>query len=454
MPSNAPLGLVSLQLAFNGQKSNPSPVRIVNSSFGTLGANSAGFGPSVVLNFVAQDQQPVNSLTVSASPGQVVTLYGTGLGPGLNPDNVAPLAGNLLTPVEIWVGGQAVAPSDILYSGRSPCCSGLDQLVFRIPPKAPLGCYVPVLIRTDKAVLSNATTVAIQAPGVNTCADSQNPFTSLYQSAGKVGAILLSRLQFLAQVDLDQPLSFSVDYGFASFSEENGSQFSYNSRLAFPPPGSCTVYTGAQDMLADATLPGTLPSVRFLDAGATLNTSGTGGSRSILRYGNPGDYGGLFGTDLAGLSLPSLFLNPGSFQISGTGGADVGSLQATVNVAPILKFAGLAGIAAVNRSQDLTLTWEAPDASAQLILIAGSNYDVPTDSSSAFFCTALPSDRSLTVPSWILSALPASRTKRHQSHGRLLMGTASFGPAVTNVTGVKAVQTISISAKGQSVLFR
>src|SRR5260370_9241213 len=41
MPSNAPLGLASVQVTNNGLRSNPSPVTIVNSSFAAY-ANTAG----------------------------------------------------------------------------------------------------------------------------------------------------------------------------------------------------------------------------------------------------------------------------------------------------------------------------------------------------------------------------------------------------------------------------
>jgi uncharacterized protein (TIGR03437 family) len=452
MPSNAPLGVVSLQLTFNGQRSNPSPVRVVNSSFGSFSANSAGFGPGIVQNFVSPAEQPINSLAVSATPGQVVTLWGTGLGPGLNPDNVAPAAGSLPTPIEIWVGSVPIAAADILYSGRTPCCSGIDQIVFRIPANAPPGCYVPVFVRTDRTVVGNSTTIAIRAPGSDSCADPANPFTAAYRAGGKLGAVLLSRIQFLAQVDLDTALSFSGDFGKASFSEENGSQFFFNSYYSYPPPGSCTVYTRGGNVFTEGQ-PGGPATVRPLDAGAGLTLTGPGGSVPLLKTGFP-DYGGLLGAQVTGSTFPPLFLAPGNFSVNGPGGADVGSMQIPITVSPALNFASLAGLVSIPRDRDLPLAWEAPPASDSLVVVMGGNYDLPTDSSAAFFCSASPSDRGMTIPSWVLSALPASRAKRYQSQGLLFMGSYSFGSASTTVSGVRAVQPVSIGVRGQSVLFR
>src|SRR5690348_2252383 len=45
MPSNAPLGAVSIRVTFNGIPGLPSPARVVNASFGIIAANSGGFGP-------------------------------------------------------------------------------------------------------------------------------------------------------------------------------------------------------------------------------------------------------------------------------------------------------------------------------------------------------------------------------------------------------------------------
>jgi uncharacterized protein (TIGR03437 family) len=113
MPSTAPLGLVSVRVTFNGVPSNPSPVNVVNSSVGILGAQ----GPGVIQNFNSQTDQPVNTPFIPATPGQLVILWATGLGPVTFPDNVTPTSGSLPTPIEVWVGGQSV--TNIQYDGRS-----------------------------------------------------------------------------------------------------------------------------------------------------------------------------------------------------------------------------------------------------------------------------------------------------------------------------------------------
>ena len=456
MPSNAPLGLVSVQVTYNGVKSNPSPVNVVNSSFGTFAANSGGYGPSIVFNFVSQTQQPNNSLTSTAKPGQVVTLWGTGLGPVNGPDNVAPAAGNLPTPVEVFVGGQAVAAKDIQYSGRSPCCSGIDQIVFKIPANAPQGCYVPVLVRTEGSVVSNATTIAIQAQGAK-CSDPANPFSPVYLSPGKTGTFVLARLNFTVQVDISQPAQGSVDDGFATFRQETGGPFFFNSFFSLPPPGACTVYTGQGNLLTEGPLPGSNATGKLLDAGASLSVTGAKGTLQIPQINNSfQNYYTHLGAVLPNLQqLPLLFLDPGSYTIAGTGGADVGPFQAKINVLAPLGYPSLASTYNVNRAQGITLNWAAPDPRVAAVAILGANYDLPTDSSAAFLCLAPAEALNFTVPPWILGAIPPSRPLKFQSQGYLILGTALYEPsAAFSATGLDTGFGVSIAATGQSVRYQ
>jgi len=90
MPSDAPLGRVSLRVTFNGEQSNPETVTVVENSVGIFTATGAGIGPGIVQNVISQTEQPINTTTRTAKPGQVVTMWATGLGPISAPDNSAP----------------------------------------------------------------------------------------------------------------------------------------------------------------------------------------------------------------------------------------------------------------------------------------------------------------------------------------------------------------------------
>src|SRR5205823_4973582 len=173
MPSNAPVGIASVRVKTVNQQSNAMTVNISPSAFGIFTATGTGLGPGILQNFVSQTNQPINSATIAAQPGQVITLWGTGLGP-VATDNVAPTAGNLSTKVELSVGG---VTAGTLYSGRTPCCAGVDQIVFQVPSNAPLGCWVPVYVRTAGTTVSNFVTMAITADG-SPCLQTGLPFVT------------------------------------------------------------------------------------------------------------------------------------------------------------------------------------------------------------------------------------------------------------------------------------
>src|SRR5262249_6953722 len=50
MPSNAPLGMVSVRVSVNNARSNPAPVRVVESTLGVFAVNRAGGGPGILQN--------------------------------------------------------------------------------------------------------------------------------------------------------------------------------------------------------------------------------------------------------------------------------------------------------------------------------------------------------------------------------------------------------------------
>ena len=235
MPSNAPTGDAQITVTWNGRTSAAAAVRIVDTSFGIFTANSNGMGPGILENFVPETVPlPINSPRRPARPRQTVILWGTGLGPITAPDNVAPPFGDLPVAVEITVGGRPV--TNKAYSGRGPCCAGLDQIVFEVPADAPPGCFVPVGVRAG-GVTSNIVTMAIEPEG-RACSDPANPLGTISTSGGRVGLVQLIRL--LARLQLDASSGFtnvSLDLGVGSFTSSTGSEFAYNPLTSLPPGG-------------------------------------------------------------------------------------------------------------------------------------------------------------------------------------------------------------------------
>jgi uncharacterized protein (TIGR03437 family) len=163
LPSVVPVGPANLTVTYNGAASQSIAIQVVSSAFGIFTANF-GSGPAAVVDLVTP--APIVSSTNAAHPGDILSIYGTGLGPVNAPDNQAP---GIVSPpgisVQVVVGGQSITP---LYSGRAPLFPAEDQINFQLPAadQVPQGCSVPIVLMVN-GVASNSATLAISNSGSN-----------------------------------------------------------------------------------------------------------------------------------------------------------------------------------------------------------------------------------------------------------------------------------------------
>ena len=89
-------------------------------------------------------------------------------------DSGPPPAGNIGSAPQVYVGG--VPSQSVTYWGRAPgSIPGLDQINFQVPPDAPLGCNVSIVVETMNGsipVVSNAPTIALAAADGANCSDA------------------------------------------------------------------------------------------------------------------------------------------------------------------------------------------------------------------------------------------------------------------------------------------
>ena len=443
MPSNTPLGLVSLRVTYNGLKSNPTPVNVVHDSPGIYTFTGSGGGAAAMQNVANDGSLTLNSNQNSATPGQTVQMYLTGLGPITTPDNQAPPPNAPSTPVEVWVGG---VPASVTYGARSPCCSGLDQIDFVFPANAPQGCWVPVQIRTSKAYISNGVSMAIAANG-GACSDPDNPLTSAIVSGGAVGELWLTRTAIHQDVGLINPIDITGDTLDYLALKQPGGPFVSPTTMAAPPPGTCQVYAGVGDYwstgkLADAT------AFTTLDVGSQFSVTGTGGGQTV----GLGPGSAALGSQLPLWSLPNtLYLTPGNYTVSGNGGKDVGKINVSITVPSPLTWTNRSQTTTVPRSQSLTLNWSGgPD--GQSVSILGENSDLRTNSSGLFYCVAPAGATSFTVPPQVLAFIPPTRPNPQDSTSIIfLISTTSTS---LTATGLDVGLASATYKTGKTVIFQ
>jgi len=379
LPSTTPVGIGLLAVTYEGRTSQSGAFRIVRSSPGILAQNQAGRGPALAQNFNSEADQPRNTFTRPARPGQVVTLWATGLGPISESDAMRPVPRDLDVNLQVLVGGR---PAAVRYKGRSQCCAGADQINFEVPRDVD-GCYVPVVLRSGDAV-SNFTTVSVAAPGAD-CTDLSGitgPEIERLQSGGalRVGSIALSAFRVTEGSCCEAPGYY--ESGSANFWQAGLTVLL--PRMGRPSPGSCLVFPPGQ--IVGVIEPRPAP----LEAGTALNLSGPKGAKQLPRRG-PGAYHEQFSAAATQLQ----YLEPGAYTVdNGPGGADVGAFRATFNVPPRLIFTTQASAAG------LAVTWRGGDP-AGFVNITGSSARSVTGQEATFSCTERVSAGQFTVPLYV-----------------------------------------------------
>ena len=453
LPSDAPIGTGTLQVIYRGAdlltRTSPAvPIRVVANSFGMFTRNQNGSGPAIVQNFISQADQPTNGLLESAQVGQTEILWGTGLGAVNAAAEInGPAPGDLPLNVEVYVGGKQ---ANVTYRGRSGCCAGIDQIVFTVPAGLE-GCYVSILVRVN-GVVSTAGTMSI-APG-KVCAEPSSLSAADIAKIQKTGAIGIGNIQLdRLRANLNIPgqgvIQGDIDFGggkFRRYASSTDVMASLSGSLTIgqgtPTPGSCVIqgYSFTSNDPFDAAFPD-LPDFvgASLDAGATLRLNGPIGSKQLPRQRGGGYGGDPIAGGIAALGLPVLppYLEPGTITVdNGAGTAQLGAFTSSLVIpANTATWSNQRPGGNVPRSQDLTLTWSG-GGPGELVLILGASADKAISAGAQFICVERAQAGTFTVPSWVLSALPASGVVAGVPVGFLTFGTSLPQPSRFTATGL------------------
>ena len=428
LPSTTPIGAGTMRVTYNGVATAPFPITVVEHSFGTFGINSAGSGPGVFTN---ANTVAVNTITNSARPGEMWDIWGTGLAAAPFSDAQAPVVQDLRQSggfnVQVVVGGQQ---AEVVYAGRSGCCSGVDQIRFVVPQNV-TGCYVPAYLVVD-GVPSNFTSMSIASNG-GACSDPGGLTTeALSDGELTAGVISLGR----TSTTLNIPSIPGVPQSTTQVTESASAfYYGYSADLAIRQSlngsvftqGACSVYqfSGDGGIYTDPITP------QGLDAGASTSISGPGGSRTLNRT-DPGLYLHVFNTpgfpfaaqkemirSLGAQTMraamgegveqgTSQFFTAGTYTYAAPGGADVGAHSKAITIGGAFNWTNRDQITAITRSSGQTITWT-PFSGETMIVgssIAGIEGDAPYGA--GFFCLANGSAGSFNIPAAVLQLLPVS----------------------------------------------
>lgn len=383
LSSDTPPGPAMLSMNFNGQTSAPASIEIVPTSFG-LFTRGNGIGPVLASN----------SLTRPAQPGDVVTLWGTGLGSATQDQ------------VSVMLGGH---PFPVEYAGPAPGLPGTDQINFQIPndPTIPYGCYVAIAIRAQD-VTSNTGTIS-------TGLDSNPCHSVLGFTPDQLAQLDAGQNVTLGQVDLydmvgpPAPQQWFYSNGFTRMESADASFLNVNAVtvavLAQPLQAADSYYGCYASSVAGASL---IAISGAVDAGNNLVLSSSDQTLDLPRQ-NPEFPGGFYSVQLPASSavdspdaVPAPFFSAGVWQVSSAGSATLQPFTGSLTVARPPRIADPSSLATIDHTQDLTVRWNGSDYTDDLTAV------LQLAASSVVICRAPASAGQITIPAGLMQNLAQS----------------------------------------------
>ena len=395
LPAATPAGTGTLTVNYRGANSAPAPIQVVASAVGINEYNQIPI-PLGLLNTnvdlgVATDavSGALLSFTNSATPGQIITLWTTGLGadPADSDTTYSSTPHSVNTPLQIYVGGILAT---ILYQG-SAGYPGVNQINLTIPAGVTTDCQVP-LVAVTGAIISNVVVLPIHQGG-GTCVSQLTGGRSIAgdqilkdtQDTIRGGSLTVMQTN---DTNAKGVLTVSNSAG-ASFAKSTGLLGGATGRGDNLSPGSCAVYP---------IITGGAITVVGLDAGSVTLTGPAGLSIPL-----PEQLGikGQNGATLAAGVIPA----GGTFTFHGSGGADVGPFTSTVTIAnPNFNWTNPSAAATIDRTKGLLYTWTGGLPGTYVFLGGTSTGSGVT---AGYSCKVAMEAGQFTVPSYILLGLPA-----------------------------------------------
>lgn len=379
LPSATPTGSGTATVTYSNHASSPATIDVWPTAFGFDSYDQSGSGMGVATDADYQLLTP----THSATPNQVVTFWGSGLGADPQDSDITytPTPHSIIVPqlpLQVLIGG---IPAAIQYQGRSPY-PGLNQINVPIPQGVPTGCAVSVVaVSANYQIVSNSVTLPISAAG-GACTDPLMGISAAEAASlnGKINA----------------------DVGVLAVEQANG-VFAEGVAMAsfFPaadpllsPPGYSAPIVSLGSCVGNLALQGDFAAIlpQQLDAGV-MTFNGPGGSRPMQS--------GETGYSLA-LGFQDGLWNPltgGTYTFSAAGGKDVGAFTASLNFPIQEVFTRLSSGAPITISTTgQTINWTG-GSNSQYITFSGAA------GNASFVCNAPSAAGTFTIPPAVLVPL-------------------------------------------------
>ncbi len=400
VPAAVPTGTATFNVAYNGQTTS-AQVQIVPYAYGfdTYDGNFAVATDAVTGAVIT----PTNS----ATPGEILIFWGTGIGadPADSDTVYAANGGHTInTPAQFYFGNVQVPASDIPFEGAS-VYPGVHIWGITVPSNAPTGCFVSVAAVLGGNIVSNLAALPIAANG-GVCQEPVIGVTgSTVANLSSQGTVSFGSI-FAEQTTSpgSNGAPTTNDLVSATFDAASGGSI-------FASGGTISVGSCSLSQINATTY--TAPAVTGLNAG-TLTVNPPAGSQVTLANPSVGTYSA---------TLPGTTPTSGDFVFSWSGASGTNTIGAAlISVAlptPLLIWTDQTAAASITRTNGLNVTWTG-GASDTYVSVSGTSAS-QSGTSATYTCLFPQAALEGTVPPFVLGALPVGT------------GTTSVGNSTTLV---------------------
>ena len=385
LPAGVPTGQATLTYSYSGNSATAT-FNVVPTAFGidVYGANQAVIQDSINGSLI--------DFTHSAKAGQIVTVWGSGLGADAADSDTtyasAPHA--ISTPVQVFVGG--VQATNVAYSGAS-VYPGVHIVVFTMPSGVPDGCFNPIAILTGSgtSVLSNMPIVPVMSNG-GICKDAYTRLT------GDAIADLASQTSVRSGLLSVGQVTAPSANGALTTNTGASALFQRVTGSAFGSSGSFAIGTCAVNETLTGSISGTVTATGLGTADLTV-TGPSGGPVTLSKLPT------VAGAYFAQLSAGAIPASGGTFTFRATDSADLEAFVTSINFpSPILSWSNQSDSATVTRTSGQTYNWTG-GAPGTFVIMSGSS--ASNQAQGSYSCIAPVEAKTFTVPPYILFGLPA-----------------------------------------------
>jgi uncharacterized protein (TIGR03437 family) len=381
IPLDSPTGQAEILIQLSGGTEKRLSFSIQDTNFGWFTRSNDPSGAAI-----AQTAGHEVRLTQPARSGDVLTLWGTGLGRAK------------LESVQIEIGGKLITPT---YVGPAPGHPGLDQINVAVAEEVDTDCYIPLRLRIGESASPPAslpTAAPSDQPTSPPCRHRLGLLPDQLATLDKDESIRMGQTWAYGTVmpDFEKPgLYRRYDAASIDFLDRSADYIQTLTGLFEPPLNGCRLETSAVSGAAIFASPADFGLTELLGPNG-FRQEMEGMAWKNYTFPNSGPF--------ALQAIPGFAMAAGAWRIRVAGGAQFKALETPLHLPPALRWINRTAALSHPLNDDFTLRWAAEGYNEGERMTATLQLQAPAIGP-AILCESPASAASIVIPAALLQRM-------------------------------------------------